>query len=135
MDKITIQQQINELQDQLQQLELEEQELKNQVNNPNDLIEYLLKAKDDLIFFVDGETDPKHLYNESIVEKCGKFKRMCVDSSYDDGSESRWTVYYFENFNCYVQFEGYYTSYNGTTFEDCFLVEPEEYMAIRYNKI
>lgn len=55
-------------------------------------------------------------------------------SSYEEGYDYRWTVYYFEDWNAYVEFYGYYTSYDGLDCDECYLVEPEEYVAVRYNK-
>lgn len=129
MDKNAIETQIKELQDQLKQLEIEEQERKNQVNNSNDLISFLIEC--DNPDFISG----KHYFEKIDLEKTGIFSLVFEDSDYDDGTNTIETVYFFEKFNCYVKFEGYYTSYDGYAFETCYLVKPEEYTAIRYNKI
>lgn len=133
MDKIAIENQIKELQNQLKQLEIEEQERKNQINNPDNLISYLLTCED--TDFISGETLGKYQFETIDLDKTGKFSPVFEDSNYDDGYNEIETVYYFEKFNCYVKFEGYYSSYEGYEFGNCYLVQPEEYTAIRYNKI
>ncbi len=133
MDKITIEQQIKELQDQLKQLEIEEQERKNQVNNPDDLISFLIEC--DNPDFISGASLVKYYFENVDLDKTGNFSLVFEDSNHDDGANAIETVYFFEKFNCYVKFEGYYSSYEDYVFETCYLVKPEEYTAIRYNKI
>lgn len=114
-------------------MEIEEQERKNQINNPDNLISYLLACED--TDFISGETLGKYQFETIDLDKTGKFSLVFEDSDYDDGAKTINTVYYFEKFNCYVKFEGYYTSYEGHEFGNCYLVQPEEYTAIRYIKI
>ncbi len=50
-----------------------------------------------------------------------------------DGQEDVSKVYQFGTE--YVQFNGYYSSYGGFEFTECFLVEPKPYTAVKFNKI
>lgn len=44
-------------------------------------------------------------------------------------------VWHFPAVDCYVKFEGEQSSYDGTECNDLYLVEPEEYTAVRFNKV
>lgn len=131
MNKIDILNQIKQLQQQLEQLD--EPEIApvtyKDVIEPSDLITLFKEEK--TIEFLSKDT----MYlDKDFLDKIGEFIFVYQDSDYDDGVNAIEAVYYFKDFDCHVQFDGYYTSYDGYTFEDCFLVEPEEYIAIRYNK-
>lgn len=51
--------------------------------------------------------------------------------------DSYWSVWSFTRGNdkVLVKLEGSYASYDGSTYDDWFFVEPEEYVAVRYKKV
>ena len=69
-------------------------------------------------------------YISNTSEYCNRAKLV---GQFWDGDEQISKVYYFEEMLSYVQFNGYYSSYDGMMFSDCYEVEPEEYTATRYN--
>lgn len=48
-----------------------------------------------------------------------------------------WSVWSFtkDGETVYVQLDGSYASYDGTTYDSWFFVEPEEYVAVRYKTV
>jgi hypothetical protein len=94
--------------------------------NKQDLIDHLNVAQNS--DFISGDI-------ESDNEFCGEIQLCSHESDYDDGYNNMEVVYHFPKWDCYVQMNGYYASHHGYEFTDCYLVEPEEYTAIRYNKI
>lgn len=129
-----LEKQINELQNQVLQLKKEKEERKRPINKVSDLIKFLKKEK--CLDFISGEEDLNRFdILDEDLKKLGNFKKVYSDSEYNDGNDSIVNVYYFEQFNAFIQFEGFYTSYEGHAFENCYQVEPEEYIAIRYNQI
>lgn len=51
--------------------------------------------------------------------------------------EDYWSVYSFTKGGetVYIQFQGWYASYNGSDFTEWFFVEPQEVKVIRYSKV
>ena len=54
-----------------------------------------------------------------------------------DEGDLYWAVWSFTRGNdkVLVKLDGSYVSYYGSTFDDWFFVEPEEYVAVRYKKV
>lgn len=51
--------------------------------------------------------------------------------------DSYWAVWSFTlgGDKVFVKFDGSYVSYDGSTYDSWFFVEPEEYVAVRYKKV
>lgn len=49
--------------------------------------------------------------------------------------EEYWTVFYFPKLDIYIKFDGYYQSYEGSTFQQSYEVKPEEKTITVYNEI
>lgn len=61
-----------------------------------------------------------------------------VDSHGGEGEgEDFWTVYKFTQGtdSVHVQFDGYYQSYDGSTFQEWFFVEPKEVVVTKFFKV
>ena len=100
------------------------------IKDKSQLIKYLQREKiNNLCDFLAADTT--YLSPDPII---GNIFLKDTRSSYEDGYDYRWAVYYFEDWDAYVEFSGYYTSYDGLECDQCYLVEPEEYVATRYNK-
>ena len=84
--------------------------------------------------FISGDIDIEY-FSEEDADFFGSIDFCTSESDYDDGYNNIEVVYHFPKWDCHVQMNGYYASHHGYEFTDCCLVEPEEYTAIRYNKI
>ena len=75
--------------------------------------------------FLDGYKDIEiEKWNESQA-KLGTYKRVHKDRIGDDKDITE-TVYYFVDHDCFIKFTGWYSSYEGTTYEDWAEVIPVE---------
>lgn len=75
---------------------------------------------------------------ELILEKLPNVKHNLEERHGGEGEgDSYWTVYSFadDTDKVYVQFDGYYSSYGGSEYEEWFFVEPREVMVTQYFKI
>lgn len=60
----------------------------------------------------------------------------CVDSYGGEGQgDNYYSVYHFPEVDMYIKFYGYYQSYNGSEYQDCYLVEPKEVTKTEYFQI
>lgn len=78
---------------------------------------------DDILGFLGEQIDFINT-DYSIDLKC-----KCVETTneYDfDGLPELTSVFYFEDYDLYVKFEGYYKSYSGTSFRQFYFVTPKE---------
>jgi len=82
--------------------------------------------------FISRDTE---YFSESDNEFFGPIEFCTIEPDYVDDYNNIEVVYHFPKWDCHVQMNGYYASRHGYEFTDCYLVEPEEYTAIRYNKI
>lgn len=58
---------------------------------------------------------------------------VCVSHVGGEGKGDNYnSVYFFPKAGMYIQFQGYYQSYNGSTYTDMYLVEPKEVTKIEY---
>lgn len=62
------------------------------------------------------------MWNESQA-KLGTYKRVHKDRIGDDKDITE-TVYYFADHDCYIQFSGYYSSYERTEYDTWLEVKP-----------
>lgn len=61
-----------------------------------------------------------------------------VDSHGGEGQgEDYWSVYKFtlDNEVCWIKFDGWYSSYNGSEYTEFFFVEPKEVVVTKYFKV
>ena len=61
-----------------------------------------------------------------------------VDSHGGEGKgEDYWSVYKFtlDNEVCWIKFDGWYSSYNGSEYSEFFFVEPKEVVVTEYFKV
>jgi hypothetical protein len=74
--------------------------------------------------------------NESFTEADIKFKLMSRHGGESEG-EDYWSVYKFTSGTdgVFVKFDGYYYSYDGSTFDSWFFVTPKEVMVTQYVKV
>lgn len=56
-------------------------------------------------------------YKEMTHEKLGDFEEVVQHGGEDQGSEW-YVVFYFKDHDVYIRCDGYYSSYNGTDFDD-----------------
>lgn len=127
-----LEKQLEQLKEQIQKLKQEEEDRAKSISDPNELIKFLEKIQE-TEFLRQGE--PEDDFPVELNEKCGHFTCVAAESTYNEGANQIETVYRFDDFNCFVKFIGYYTSYGGHEWEDCYLVTPKEYTAIEYIKI
>lgn len=79
--------------------------------NAKEIIEAIKKANITVDEFAYGDFDSKD------VPGLGEFKK--VDQHGGEGQgEKWWSVKYFKDHDVYIKTNGFYTSYNGTDFED-----------------
>jgi hypothetical protein len=72
-----------------------------------------------------------------------KAKELGLDVAFCDNhggegeGDSYWSVYSFTDGDnvVYVQFDGWYASYNGSTYDEWFFVEPKEVLVTQYFKV
>jgi hypothetical protein len=58
---------------------------------------------------------------------------VCVSHFGGEGEgDNYYSVYFFPRVGMYIQFQGYYQSYNGSTYTDMYQVEPKEVTKIEY---
>lgn len=94
-----------------------------------------LQSPDDSIaksFFWEDEDE------ELILEKLPNVKHNLEKHHGGEGcGDEYWTVYSFADGTdkVYVQFDGYYSSYSGSDYEEWFFVEPREVTVTQYFKI
>lgn len=113
-------------------------------NFANDLIRYLettesnyhSKVAEDF-FFQQTQWKYKHWKTGELVDDTPEgWANMNVSFEFIDhyGGEAQgsdyWTVYKFTDNNTgeevYIKFDGWYASYNGAEYTDCFVVQPKE---------
>ena len=75
---------------------------------------------------------------KNFAREKGITSLKCVDSYGGEGcGEVYYSIYKFENRDnevAYVKFDGSYYSYDGSTFDDWFFVNPVEVMVTQYHK-
>ena len=96
-----------------------------------------------------GDDDINEFFSSEMTTGCGRydsdelctFKSSCqIDFHHQDNyggegqGEDYWSVYKFTNGKdtCYVKFDGWYQSYNGSEFTEWFFVSPVEKMVTFY---
>ena len=82
-------------------------------------------------FYYEGQEDTYNALQEAGITA------KCIDSYGGEGKgEDCWTVYEFYNGNesVYVQFDGWYASYNGSEFNEWFFVEPKEVKVVEFHR-
>ena len=80
-------------------------------------------------FYYEGQEDTYNALQEAGITT------ECADAYGGEGpGEDCWTVYKFSkgNESVYVQFDGWYASYNGSEFTEWFFVEPKEVKVVRF---
>jgi hypothetical protein len=63
---------------------------------------------------------------ENADEVIGKRKLVHKEGDCEGGGDHSEKVFYFEKFDCYVMVTGYYSSYNGTDWDEWQKVKPKE---------
>ena len=125
--------------------------MKNQTNQTKTLksiVEEILKnTEDDTINYCFFQA-------QGIEPYCGKFYYKGQEETYnqliqagitsefadqyggEDKGDKYWTVYKFSKGNeaVYVQFDGWYASYSGSEFNECFFVEPKEVQVVQFRR-
>ena len=85
-------------------------------------------------FYYEGQEDTYNALQASgITAECAE----CANGYGGEGKgEDYWTVYKFSNGNesVYVQFDGWYASYNGSEFDEWFFVEPKEVKVVKFSR-
>ena len=72
---------------------------------------------------------------ENFDPTCFPWTYAYVDHYGGEGrGDAFWTVYEFslDGVSCHIKFDGYYTSYEGATFQEMFEVAPREVMRIEW---
>jgi hypothetical protein len=71
------------------------------------------------------------------ADELGLQVAFCDNHGGEGEGEDYWSVYSFTDGDnvVYVQFDGWYASYNGAEFTEWFFVEPKEVMVTQYEKI
>lgn len=96
-------------------------------------------------FFNSEITDESHKYDseettafrEVLTLNNLSFKHVANHGGEGEGEgEDFWSVYKFSDSTgeVYVQFQGYYMSYDGSTFQEFFFVVPREVSVVQYFK-
>lgn len=68
------------------------------------------------------------------IKELGRVKR--IDSYGGEGyGDDYWSVYHFVDHDVYIKFDGFYQSYEGSTYEEMFEVEPVEVTKIEYQAV
>jgi hypothetical protein len=85
------------------------------------------------------EEDFKYYEEGQVLESALNFKGIEFEVEHHHGGEGQgedyYTVYKFTRKGedpVYVKFQGYYYSYDGSTFQDWFFVEPREVLVTQY---
>lgn len=81
-------------------------------------------------------------YNVGQEDTYNALQEAGIMTKLEDGyggegkGEDYWTVYEFSNGNesVYVQFDGWYASYNGSEVDDWFFVEPKEVKVVQFHR-
>jgi hypothetical protein len=68
------------------------------------------------------------------IKELGRVKR--IDSYGGSGyGDAYWSVYHFVDHDVYIKFDGFYQSYEGSTYEEMFEVKPVEVTKIEYQPV
>jgi hypothetical protein len=118
----------------------------NKVNKVNqELSQFQLQVKE--LLENAGNNVINKFFNSEMTTDCGKYDsdELCVisgqidfhhqsDHGGEEQGEDYWSVYKFTNGKdtCYVKFDGWYQSYNGSEFNEWFFVSPVEKMVTFY---
>ena len=105
-------------------------------NAEGDVINYCFFQQDGIgpyngEFYYKGQEDTYNALQEAGITA------ECADSYGGEGQgENYWTIYEFSNGNesVYVQFDGWYASYNGSEFDEWFFVEPKEVKVVKFSR-
>lgn len=73
--------------------------------------------------------------DEFDEDEFGNVELKHQTNEYDDGNSQCSRVYYFEKFDCYVEFTGWYSPYDGHELENYKFVRPVERMATFYEPL
>ena len=120
----------------------------NQTKTLKSIVEEILKnAEDDTIdycFFQLEGIEPHNgkFYYKGQEETYNQLIQAGITAELADqyGGEGKgdkyWTVYKFSNGNesVYVHFGGWYSSYNGSEFNEWFFVEPKEVQVVQFQR-
>lgn len=110
-------------------------------------VESLLKEADSKVqsqFFYSEVSDDDKWDEDCITDFKVKLKEKGITFKHEDnfGGEGQgddyWSVYSFtdrDNFKVYVQFDGWYASYNGADYSEYFFVEPKEVTRVEFFKV
>ncbi len=80
-------------------------------------------------------SEEKNTFLDTMQEQNVKFEYVTNHGGEGEG-EAFWSVYKFTDGTdeVFVQFDGYYQSYDGSTFNEFFFVKPREVMVTQYFK-
>jgi len=76
-------------------------------------------------------------FDEEKVEKeFGKIEYLLTDERLADGDhDTSMSVIYFEDHDVYIAITGYYSSHDGTEFDEMSIVKPEKVTIIKYKQV
>lgn len=83
-----------------------------------------------------GESGEVYEFRSKLEEHSIKLELEAHHGGEGEG-DSFWSVYSFAQGGdkVYVQFDGWYASYNGSEFDSHFFVEPKQVMVTQYDKV
>lgn len=119
------------------------------INLTYDQIAEIINSK----LFTDNENGPRDYFADEIydatnivnyegndtkfvkkIKELGRVKR--IDSYGGSGyGDAYWSVYHFVDHDVYIKFDGFYQSYEGSTYEEMFEVKPVEVTKIEYQPV
>lgn len=98
--------------------------------------EQFMREGDEVPTPQDIEANPDDYSDEFKEEfkKLGAFE--LVDSFGGEGQgDDYWSVFHFKDHDVYIQFDGWYRSYNGSKYNDMFEVKPVEVVVTQYHRV
>ena len=128
--------------------------MENQSNQSNPSTQSLKSVVEEILKNADDEVINCFFQAQGIEPYCGKFYYKGQEETYnqliqagitaefadqyggEDKGDKYWTVYKFYkgNESVYVQFDGWYASYSGSEFNECFFVEPKEVKVVEFHR-
>ena len=105
-------------------------------NADNEVINYCFFTEEGIEpfngkFYYEGQEDTYNALQESGITT------KCADAYGGEGKgDNYWTIYEFfkGDESVYVQFDGWYASYNGSEFTEWFFVEPKEVKVVQFSR-
>ena len=100
-------------------------------------IKLLIDQVDAGHYFMDDYVEGSTLFEDMLPSDKELFENMILVDQYggEEQGENYYSIWHFPKYDVYIKFHGWYYSYDGTTYDRMYQVEPKEVLVTQYNAV